>query len=184
MDSIPNWVDPAVVSWFRDEHARLGRKYGMDLPSLAFVHIPVSAFLDLQKSADLVSEHFPGLNADIPLAFQGDSGEDQEFMQALVDTPKLHSIYSGHDHGDSWCGNWPSSANVSSGVSLPHLCFCKHTGYGGYGTWNRGSRIIKLTFGEEMDVETWVRMEDGEVITHVHLNNTYGTDVYPTADGE
>ncbi|KAH8805775.1 Metallo-dependent phosphatase-like protein [Xylogone sp. PMI_703] len=184
VDSIPNWVDPAVASWFRDEQIKLQKRYGGELPSLAFVHIPVSAFLDLQDSNDMVSEHFPGLNADFPLAFQGDNGEDREFMQALVDTPKLHSVYSGHDHGDSWCGNWPNSAQVTPGVSKPHLCFCKHTGYGGYGTWNRGSRIIELTFNGKMDVQTWVRMENGDIITHVHLNSTYGSDVYPTTDGE
>jgi hypothetical protein len=50
--------------------------------------------------------------------------------------------------------------------------------------WNRGSRILKLSFGEEMEVETWVRMENGEIVQRVGLNETYGTDVYPLEDGE
>jgi hypothetical protein len=35
-----------------------------------------------------------------------------------------------------------------------------------------------------MEVETWVRMENGEVVQRVGLNVTYGTDVYPLEDGE
>ncbi len=77
----------------------------------------------------------------------------------------------------------------------PFLCFGKHTGYGGYGSWNRGSRIIELQFTEkngdgnfhaanEVDVETWVRMENSGVVTRVTLNDTYGQDRYPTANGE
>ena len=33
-------------------------------------------------------------------------------------------------------------------------------------------------------VDTWVRMQAGTVVTAVSLNETYGEDVYSTADGE
>jgi hypothetical protein len=62
-----------------------------------------------------------------------------------------------------------------------NLCFGQHTGYGGYGTWTRGSRQILVT--EEMlktfEAETWIRLERGEVVGHVSLNSTYGEDWYP-----
>lgn len=66
------------------------------------------------------------------------------------------------------------------------MCFCKHSGYGGYGTWNRGVRQIRMSFDESgvMSVDTWVRMQAGEVVTSVSLNETYGADVYGTTDGE
>jgi hypothetical protein len=50
-----------------------------------------------------------------------------------VSTPGLQSVYSGHDHGDAWCANWPNVAGIVNNGSTPHVCFCKHTGYGGYG---------------------------------------------------
>lgn len=100
VDSGPNWVPPSTVSWFRSENALLQRQWGV-LPSIAFVHIPPQVFLDFQN-AGFTSENYPGLNADVPLAYEGDDGQDVEFMQALVDTEGLHSVYSGHDHGDSW----------------------------------------------------------------------------------
>jgi hypothetical protein len=187
-ENIPNWVEPSVAAWFLTEQATLKKKWGKSLPSLAFVHIPPTAFLTVQNNilpkAGEESTHFPGLNDDVPLAAEGDGTQDVPFMQALVDTPGLHSVYSGHDHGDAWCANWPSLAGVNHSGNTPHLCFCKHTGYGGYGNWYRGSRNLKLSFGKEMDVETWVRMENGNIVQRVSLNETYGTDVYPLQDGE
>lgn len=171
-------------------------QYGT-LPSLAFVHIPTLAFADLQAQTNpaVSGPNYPGLNADVPLAQQGYSNTGSEaipFMQALLDTPGLHSIYSGHDHGDSWCGRWPSSTLPGYGIgggnsqNRPFLCFCKHAGYGGYGVWNRGVRQVRMSFDQNgvMSVDTWVRMQAGTVITAVSLNETYGEDVYSTADGQ
>jgi hypothetical protein len=181
---MPDYVESSVVAWFLSEQKTIEAKWGKDLPSLAFVHIPPTAFLKVQQTllpnAGQESSHFPGLNDDVPLDTEGNGAQDATFMNALVTTKGLHSVYSGHDHGDAWCGNWP---NATPGG--PHLCFCKHTGYGGYGNWNRGSRNLMLRFGEKrMEVETWVRMENGEVVQRVDLNSTYGIDNYPLQDGE
>ena len=35
-----------------------------------------------------------------------------------------------------------------------------------------------------MSVDTWVRMQAGDIVTAVTLNETYGEDVYSTADGQ
>jgi hypothetical protein len=187
-EKIPNWVEPSITTWFLTEQAKLKKKWGKSLPSLAFVHIPPTAFLTVQNkflpNIGEESAYFPGLNDDVPLAAEGDGTQDVPFMQALVDTPGLHSVYSGHDHGDAWCANWPSVAGVMNNGNTPQICFCKHTGYGGYGNWNRGSRNLKLRFGKEIDVETWVRMENGNIVQRVSLNETYGADIYPLQDGE
>lgn len=191
-DNIDDVVTNGTVNWFRKTSANLRARYG-SLPSLAFVHIPILPFVDLQQQSDpaVHGPHYPGLNADVPPAQQGYSKTGREaipFMQALLDTPGLHSIYSGHDHGDSWCGRWPDSTLPgygSKGKDRPFLCFCKHAGYGGYGDWNRGVRQIKVNFDErgQMSIDTWVRMQQGDVITSVSLNETYGEDVYDTEDG-
>lgn len=60
------------------------------------------------------------------------------------------------------------------------LCFDRHSGYGGYGSWARGSRQILLdekTLGKQTD--TWVRLEEGSISGAVTLNATYGQDYYP-----
>ncbi|PQE28591.1 calcineurin-like phosphoesterase protein [Rutstroemia sp. NJR-2017a WRK4] len=193
-ETIPNYVTPSIVDWFTSTSSQLTEKYGRSLPSLAFVHIPPIAFLEKQEEAfvdpDVYLPRYPGLNADVPLAAQGDGTQDKLFMEALVGIEGLHSVYSGHDHGDAWCADFPKAGVVKGREdgNGPFLCFCKHSGYGGYGTWNRGARVLRLWFGmegeEEMQVDTWVRMEDGDVIQMVGLNTTYGTDIYPPLDGE
>ena len=102
-ETIPNWVEPSVAAWFLSEQKNLRKKWGRQLPSLAFVHIPPTAFLTVQETLlpnyGEKSAHFPGLNEDVPLAAEGDGTKDIPFMQALVNTPLLNSVYSGHDHG-------------------------------------------------------------------------------------
>lgn len=203
----PNWVDASVVSWFRNTSATLNTTYGgasaPQIPSLAFVHIPTNASQALQSTypgQNNMTE--PGINDDYILAGQAQGwnpdgtsanpgsssaygGQDVPFMQALVDTPGLLAVFSGHDHGNDWCWRWegqlPGMSVVGNGIDL---CFGRHTGYGGYGTWTRGSRQILLS--EELlkqdVVETWVRLETGEISGSVVLNSTYGTDEYPPVD--
>ncbi|KAK5112498.1 hypothetical protein LTR62_004255 [Meristemomyces frigidus] len=179
----PGWVDQSVVDWFTATRTHLCSQYGKDVPSLAFVHIPVNAMLAFQQSSNDsgVRPHYePGINADDPLAQQGVTegqgdvsgtvssygGQDIPFMQALLDTPNLISVFSGHDHGDDWCFKWnsrlPGMNLTGNGLDL---CFGRHSGYGGYGSWTRGSRQILVSEQQLKHnvAETWVRLETGEV---------------------
>jgi hypothetical protein len=81
--------------------------WSRDIPSLAFVHIPIYAMAAFQTSG-VNADREPGINDDNPLAPQGVTdgvytGDDIPFMSALLDTPKLIAVFSGHDHGDDWC---------------------------------------------------------------------------------
>lgn len=188
----PNWVDQSVVAWFQKTNTALTRKHNNIIPSVAFVHIPVNAMLAFQiQGVDAHRE--PGINDDVPLVQQGYtqgqgevsgtaftySGQDIPFMSALLETQELMAVFSGHDHGDDWCMKWegklPGMNLTGNGLDL---CFGRHSGYGGYGSWMRGSRQVKIREGVGQ-VETWIRLEDGSVSGRVVLNGTYGRDVYP-----
>lgn len=191
----PNWIDPSVAEWFTQTNAHLVSRYRKTIPSLAFYHIPVNAMLAFQNKG--VDQHRePGINDDKPLAQQGSTsgqgnvqgatfnytGQDIPFMKAMLGVKGLIATFSGHDHGDDWCNKWNSQLpgmNIT-GNGL-NLCFGRHTGYGGYGSWTRGSRQILLDqkMLSKSEIETWVRLEDGTVSGRVTLNATYGTDVYP-----
>lgn len=182
--ALPDWVSGEIVSWFETQRDAITNTWGI-LPSLAFVHIPPAGFLAVQESLlpniGDKNPHYPGLNDDVPVDIQGSSSgkEDLHFMRALQETKGLKAVFSGHDHGDSWCANWSERAEG------PKLCFCKHTGYGGYGNWRRGSRVVSLKIRSgDVEVKSWVRMEDGSLIQKVSLNETYGEDIYPADDGE
>ena len=183
-DDVPNWVADETAAWFVAASAQLRLAHG-PLPSLAFVHIPPHVYLAAQDTG-VDPARFPGVNDDVPLAIQGEGVEDQKFVDALASAEGLHSVYVGHDHGNAWCALWRAKRTRGTHGGAPFLCFGKHTGYGGYGTWKRGSRVVRLRFpgAGSMEVETWVRMEDSSVVTRVALNETYGLDRYPTANGE
>ncbi|KAK0274301.1 hypothetical protein LTR35_011810 [Friedmanniomyces endolithicus] len=194
----PDWVDQSVVTWFEATNARLAAQYNRSsFPSLAFVHIPTNASQAAQMSPSGIDpRRQPGINDDAAnLAQQAQGwcadgsngpecvygGQDVPFMRALAATKGLMAVFSGHDHGDTWCYRWdgvlPGMEVRGSGVNL---CFGQHSGYGGYGNWVRGSTQVlvdqrKLGGGE---VETWIRLESGEVVGRVELNATYGVDLY------
>ncbi|KUL82257.1 hypothetical protein ZTR_10772 [Talaromyces verruculosus] len=189
-DGVPinDFVDQSVVDWFTETRDRLNKVYHKTIPSLAFFHIPVTAMLAFQESPGPNSHTEPGINDDVPLAEQGPSdgsfnytGQDKPFMKALVETEGLIATFSGHDHGNDWCFKWNTTLSEmdikGDGVVL---CFDRHSGYGGYGSWTRGSRQILLdekTLGKQTD--TWVRLEEGSISGAVTLNATYGQDRYP-----
>ncbi|RAK95319.1 metallophosphoesterase family protein [Aspergillus ibericus CBS 121593] len=190
----PCWVDESVVTWFVDTNANLTQQYGKVIPSIAFYHIPVNAMLAFQNQGVNENEE-PGINADDPLDQQGSAsgqgdvsgtvfsyaGQDIPFMEALLNTKGLLATFSGHDHGDDWCFKWDSRL---PGMNLTgnglNLCFGRHSGYGGYGSWTRGARQILLDEKTlEKQLATWVRLEDGSLSGSVTLNATYGEDSYP-----
>jgi hypothetical protein len=196
----PDWVDVSVVDWFYQTNAELVLANGnKPIPSLAFVHIPTNASLALQQSARGVDPNTePGVNDDNPLAQQaqgwcadgsndcpgGYGGQDVPFMQALTSIEGIMAVFSGHDHGDTWCYKWsglvPGMTVAGNGINV---CFGQHSGYGGYGNWIRGARQVRvdeatLKAGRNV-AQTWIRLEDGSAVGEVMLNETYGRDVYP-----
>ena len=192
----PNWVDVSVVDWFKKTNEELVKKYHKTIPSLVFVHIPTNASLAAQTEVGINAYREPGINDDYTLAQQGEGwcadgtddgscsygGQDVPFMKALVETEGIIGVFSGHDHGDTWCYKWDS---VITGMTIKgsglNLCFGQHSGYGGYGSWIRGSRQILVTESKlkEKVVDTWIRLVSNGTVGAVSLNATYGEDVYP-----
>ncbi|EPS31448.1 hypothetical protein PDE_06403 [Penicillium oxalicum 114-2] len=192
----PNWVDVSVVEWFKATNADLVRKYRKHIPSLVFVHIPTDAFRAIQTQQGMDPHKEPGINDDYPLAQQGQNwcasgeyggscsygGQDEPFMKALAETHGVLGVFSGHDHGDTWCYKWEKQVpGVSVNGNGINLCFGQHTGYGGYGSWVRGSRQVLVTESKlkAREIDTWIRLESGDVVGSISLNATYGEDVYP-----
>lgn len=192
-----NWVDEKVVDWFKATRLSLSNLHNKTIPSLAFVHEPTNASKAFQTQQSVDPNLHPGINDDIPLAAQADGwcpdgtnsdkcaygGQDVPFMNALASTPGLIAVFSGHDHGITWCHKWNQKKlkdTTVTGNNSVNLCFGQHTGYGGYGSWARGSRQVFVSEAllENFEAETWIRLERGEVVGRVVLNSTFGEDRY------
>ncbi|KAL4911730.1 Metallo-dependent phosphatase-like protein [Aspergillus aurantiobrunneus] len=197
----PNWVDSSVVRWFTETSASLSQQYQKTIPSLAFVHIPINASQAAQTMVGIDAHREPGINDDYILAQQAQGwcedgansarcaygGQDGPFMEALVGIDGVLGVFSGHDHGDTWCYKWdeqiPGMAINGNGLNL---CFGQHSGYGGYGSWIRGSRQVLVSEAtlDAGELDTWIRLESGDVVGSVSLNASYGKDWYPATPND
>lgn len=201
-DDQPNWVDESVVTWFNETNTKLVTQYKKVIPSLAFVHIPVHAMVKLPAEMGLSSNYQPGISEDAPTAdlaqgagFCADGtrdpdncvygGNDEPFMEALIETEGIMGLFFGHDHGNTYCYRWDSKVagmNIEgNGISL---CYGQRSGYGGYGDWIRGGRQIVVNQDQLKDlvVNTHIRLETGDVVGAVTLNSTYGKDYYTATE--
>lgn len=84
------------------------------------------------------------------------AGRERLPVMAELGKAGIKALFSGHDHRDSYC------CVPGPTTDLPAMCYGRHTGYGGYGDWMRGARVIQLRFSEgEPAIWTWLRMENG-----------------------
>lgn len=108
-------------------------------------------------------------------------------MNALVETPGLMGVFSAHKHGNAWCYQWTNESMADFPVQPSahglSLCYGQRTGYGGGGDWQRGSRQVLLHRDEIVkgEFKTWNRLETGEKVASVSVNETFGQDKYPEA---
>ncbi|KAK0710515.1 Metallo-dependent phosphatase-like protein [Apiosordaria backusii] len=188
-----NWVHPKVVGWFKETRERLRRENrGRGVPGLGFVHIPTTAFLEVQERG-VDGRRQPGIDKDRPVNRQGEGwcadggngegceygGQDGEFMEVVMEEGLL-GLFVGHDHGDTWCSDYEKEGKRM------YLCFGQHTGYGGYGDWIRGSRQVAVSIEglRQREMDTWVRLESGKAVGRVRLNESYGRDEYEAVEDE
>ncbi len=136
---------PSVTDWLASTAAALAAAHGRALPALVFVHIPPPEFAIAAASPRCV-----GLADDGVTPTVGPNG----LVSTLLKMTAVRAVFVGHDHGN---------ANCCPFASL-QLCFGRHSGYGGYGEWDRGARVLELAVNASapggVGVRTRVRMEN------------------------
>ncbi|KAK8488941.1 hypothetical protein V6N13_060939 [Hibiscus sabdariffa] len=149
----PEVVSTAQADWFKHVSEEInpdGR-----VPELVFWHIPSKAY---RKVAPKFRIHKPcvgSINKEKVAAQEAEMG----IMKILVKRPSIKAVFVGHNHGLDWCCPYRKL----------WLCFARHTGYGGYGNWARGSRILQIN-DDPFSISSWIRMEDGSVHSEVILS--------------
>eukprot|EP00933_Yihiella_yeosuensis_P022916 TRINITY_DN17937_c3_g1_i1.p1 TRINITY_DN17937_c3_g1~~TRINITY_DN17937_c3_g1_i1.p1 ORF type:complete len:370 (+),score=39.16 TRINITY_DN17937_c3_g1_i1:173-1282(+) len=147
-------VFPETVEWFRNVTRSNIKQWGL-IPSLLFVHIPLPEFQGQNQLACI------GVAQEGVTPTQDDTG-----LFAAASNGNIHAVIVGHDHGND-------IACLTSKKSQPNLrplwlAFGRHSGYGGYGDWARGSRMFRFNSSAESTrkcgFSTWVRMENGSMI--------------------
>ena len=144
-----------------------------------------------------------GMNGENGIApLQYDASHEIEFLHA--NDTSLHFLAVGHNHGNSYCcrssdtttTTIDNTALLSSTTTTPttiattaastshqvplHLCFGRHSGYGGYGSWDRGARVYELTLRDDDDDQSKTASSNTRVTwkSWVRLENGTMTDIY------
>ena len=162
--SIPQQIVDNQLAWYSYQRS-LRNTTSQPLDAIAFQHIPTQQFSYVE-------------NVDICHGLNGENGIAPIENDPLNETDWLHQdtrllfLAVGHNHGNSYCCRYPPRVNQTSGrADVPlHLCFGRHSGYGGYGSWARGARVYELTwfpedppwFAANITWRSWVRLDNGE----------------------
>ena len=123
--------------------------------AIAFFHIASKEFGSVKNFKCVGNEETEEVTP-----FEGDA----EYPMTSLASAGIKAVFVGHDHRNSWC-----CVPKTKVIPMPSLCYGRHTGYGGYGDWKRGARIIQLSFNETFQIKTWLRMEDGSIEMHGHI---------------
>lgn len=147
-------LEQSQIDWFHQQHRP-------DLPgAVVFQHIPATQFVYDGRTCH-------GLHVDAvdPIVNDPDPG----IVQTLQNAKNVRFLAVGHNHGNDYCCSTKNSTPGNTTNNL-HLCFGRHSGYGGYGSWDRGVRMyhfhLKGTNPETVSFEwrSWVRMENQTII--------------------
>ncbi|XP_058079423.1 probable inactive purple acid phosphatase 16 isoform X2 [Magnolia sinica] len=152
--SYPEVISAAQVRWFQNKSQEINPD--SRIPEIIFWHIPSKAY---RKVAPIFRIHKPcigSINKERVAAQEAEWG----IMDILVQRPSVKAVFVGHNHGLDWCCPYKKL----------WLCFARHTGYGGYGNWARGARIIEMT-QQPFSLKSWIRMEDGSKHSEILLSS-------------
>jgi predicted MPP superfamily phosphohydrolase len=161
--AIPSIVSDSQIAWVREQISR------STVPAIAFQHIPTEAhrFIDDGRCQGLHADGFD------PVDYDGG------IMETLSATGRFFFLGVGHDHGMGYCCPYgpADQMNTTAGddANKMHVCFGRHSGYGGYGRWERGCRVYELHYVEgamlnseaknpAIQWSSWVRLESGEIV--------------------
>jgi hypothetical protein len=146
--SMEEAITDSQIDWVRKETSK------STVPAMAFQHIPTQShiFFDGGQCKGL---HDDGLT---PLDYDGG------IIDALAESNRFLFLAVGHDHGNDYCCPYvrPSlfEDQQEDSPSELHLCFGRHTGYGGYGSWERGSRVYQLEYNKNQQDTAYTTARD------------------------
>lgn len=155
--SYPEVISNIQSEWFRNKSHEVNPD--SSIPEIVFWHIPSKAYKKVAKKVAgkrKLRSRCVGSMFQEPVAAQE---AEMGMMKLLTERPSVKAVFVGHNHGLDWCCPYEKM----------WLCYARHTGYGGYGSWDRGARILEVS-GEPFSLRSWIRMENGTLHSQVVLS--------------
>ncbi|XP_020202284.1 probable inactive purple acid phosphatase 16 isoform X2 [Cajanus cajan] len=151
--SYPEVISSSQVEWFRQKAEEINPD--SRVPEIVFWHIPSTAYKVVAPKSGIEKPCVGSINKEDVAAQEVETG----IMDLLANRTSVQAIFVGHNHGLDWCCPYKKL----------WLCYARHTGYGGYGDWPRGARILEIT-QTPFSLQSWIRMEDGHVHSKIVLS--------------
>jgi hypothetical protein len=135
------WIHFDQIAWYREQSRKFTVENGGNpYPGLAFFHIPVPEYAEVQQMETTIGSiiekvYSPEINTGM--------------LAAFVEMGDVMGTFVGHDHDNNYIG-------MHKGIAL---AYGQASGYSGYGTIGKGSRIIELREGAR-GFKTWIRTSD------------------------
>ena len=142
-----DWIHFDQIDWYRRESDRFAAKNGgKPVPSVAFFHIPL-----------METDHVVGLPDTFGNAKERfGKGINSGLFASMLEKGNMVGVFAGHDHMNDYVG-------IRSEVTLG---FGRCSGWGAYGTLERGARIVQLREGSR-HFDTWITTAKGrEAVYH------------------
>lgn len=152
--SYPEIISSAQAEWFHCKSQQINPD--ARVPEIIFWHIPSKAYKKVAPRFSVHKHCVGSIFRETVAAQEAEMG----IMKILEERPSVKAVFVGHNHGLDWC--CPDKKLW--------LCFARHTGYGGYGNWARGARILEITHNP-FSLKSWIRMEDGRTHSEVLLSS-------------
>ncbi|PWA75418.1 purple acid phosphatase 16 [Artemisia annua] len=151
--SYPEVISAIQSEWFYNKSQELNPE--SSVPEIVFWHIPSKAYEKVAKKAAHTRKQCVGSLFEERVAAQE---AEMGMMKLLKERPTVKAVFVGHNHGLDWCCPYKKM----------WLCYARHTGYGGYGSWDRGARILEIS-DDPFSLKSWIRMENGTLHGEVDL---------------
>ncbi|XP_016495774.1 putative inactive purple acid phosphatase 16 [Nicotiana tabacum] len=152
--SYPEVISNAQAEWFNCTSQEINPN--SRVPEIIFWHIPSQAYKEVAPKFDAHGNCIGSLFMEEVAA----QGAEMGMMELLEGRSSVKAVFVGHNHGLDWCCPYKKL----------WLCYARHSGYGGYGNWPRGARILEIT-KQPFSLKSWIRMEDGHVHSEVFLSS-------------
>ncbi|KAF3442010.1 hypothetical protein FNV43_RR15926 [Rhamnella rubrinervis] len=150
--SYPEVISSAQSEWFHQKSQAINPD--SRVAEIVFWHIPSKSFKKVAPFLFISKPCVGSINKERVADQEAETG----IMKLLLQRPSVKAVFVGHNHGLDWCCPYEKL----------WLCFARHTGYGGYGDWARGARILEIS-QQPFSLRSWIRMEDGAVHSEVVL---------------
>jgi len=145
------WLTFDQVCWFRQTCEKAtSDNGGVNVPSLAFFHIPLPEFLDAWLTAESAKNNSViGIRGE----FGGHPKINSGMFSAMFETGSTMGVFCGHDHNSDFIVPYYGIALVYGRYSGDHTT---------YNALPHGARLISVKEGERA-FTSWIREDDGKI---------------------